>query len=229
MPNEAQGHIRKRKNGLWEGQYVFQKHKGSIYGETEVEVCNKLEGIVNAIRIGEYVRPSEYTVESWMFEWLESYAKTSLRPSTFMSYESQIRIHIIPAFGKILLKNVSVKALQIFFNSKLSGGRRDRKSGGLSPKTLKNMRHLLNVAFSQAYYDRIIPFNPVEGIRLPVPGHPEQRVLDEYEKDILFKAALSKYSAIAKGIIILLNCGLRKGELLGLKWSEVDFEKTLCI
>ena len=88
------------------------------------------------------------------------------------------------------------------------------------------MRHTLNVAFSQAYYNKIIPFNPVEGIRLPVPEHPEQKVLNGTEKNILFQAASIRYDTIAKGTIILLNCGLRIGELLGLLWKNVNFDEN---
>lgn len=181
---------------------------------------------MNAIREGNYFHPNEYTVSSWMLEWLETYAKNSLRPSTSINYELIIQKHIIPALGGIFLKNVSVDTLQSFFNSKIIGGRHDHKSGGLSPKTLKNIKYILNVAFSQAYYSRVIAFNPVEGVRLPVPEYQEQKVLNASEKEILFRTALSKQTTIAKGIIILLNCGLRKGELLGLRWENVNFEEN---
>lgn len=226
MANDFQGYVRQRKNGLWEGQYVFQKHKRSVYGETEVEVRTKLEEIMYSIKKGEYIRPNEYSVSSWLLEWLASYAKASLRPSTYAGYEQYINKHFIPAFGNVFIRNLSVEALQAFFNEKLIGGRCDKESGGLSPKTLKNMKHMLNVAFSQAYYNRMIPFNPVEGVRLPVPDNPEQRVLDETEKNKLFQAVSVKYSTIAKGMIILLNCGLRKGELLGLLWENVSFSEN---
>ena len=226
MAHTQQGHVRKRKDGLWEGQYVFQKQKRSIYGETEIEARKMLEEIIHSINIGEYIRPNEHTVSSWLNECLDTYAKSSLRPSTFVSYELYIKKHISPALGNVLLKNVSVRALQSFFNKKLIGGRCDKKKGGLSPKTLKNIKYMLDVAFSQAYYNRIIPFNPIEGVRLPVPAGPEQKVLDSSEKDMLFQAAQFHHTTIAKGLVILLNCGLRKGELLGLQWENINFDEN---
>jgi len=64
MENDPQGYVRQRKNGLWEGQYTFQKHRRSIYGESEAEVRTKLDEIIYSISLGEYIRPNEHTVAS---------------------------------------------------------------------------------------------------------------------------------------------------------------------
>ena len=87
MVKYPQGHVRQRKDGLWEGQYNFQKRKRSIYGKSETEVQQRLSKIMTSIREGNYAHPNEHTVSSWMLEWLEVYAKTCLRPSTFINYE----------------------------------------------------------------------------------------------------------------------------------------------
>lgn len=117
--------------------------------------------------------------------------------------------------------------LQDFFNKKLILGRADKKSGGLSAKTLKNMKYMLHVALDQAYYDKLISSNPVDGVRLPVPDGPEQRVLRPEEKERICAHAATIHTFPAQGVILLLTCGLRRGELLGLQWQDVDLEKGI--
>ena len=111
MSRKPTGHIRQRKKGLWEGQYVFQRERRSIYGKTKSEVERELKYIVASIERGEYVRPNAHTVKSWLNEWLDIYATSSLRPGTFLSCESVIDRHINPALGNVRLSNVSTKML----------------------------------------------------------------------------------------------------------------------
>ena len=73
---------------------------------------------------------------------------------------------------------------------------------------------MLHVALDQAYYDNLIPSNPVNGVRLPVPDGPEQRVLRPEEKEQICVHAATIHTFAAQGVIILLTCGLRRGELL---------------
>ncbi len=221
------GHVRQRKSGLWEGQYVYQKERRSIYGGTQEEVSQQLDEIIASIENGNYIRPNQHTLISWLREWLHTYAKPTLRPATFTNYEVNIERHFNTEFGKVKLKNVSMRMLQSFFNEKLVSGRADKKSGGLSPKTLKNMRYMLHVALDQACYDQLISFNPVNGVRLPVPDSPEQRVLRPEEKERVCDHAATIYTLAAQGVILLLTCGLRRGELLGLQWQDVDLENGI--
>ena len=146
MSRAQTGHVRQRKSGLWEGQYVYQKEHRSIYGETQDEVSQQLDEIIASIENGNYIRPNQHTLISWLRKWLYTYAKPTLRPATFTNYEANIERHFNTKLGRVKLKNVSTRMLQNFFNEKLVSGRADKKPGGLSPKTLKNMRYMLHVA-----------------------------------------------------------------------------------
>ncbi|MCI9577496.1 MAG: site-specific integrase [Oscillibacter sp.] len=227
MGKQQTGHIRQRGNGLWEGQYIYERERRSIYGRTREAVSRQLTEIITSIEEGNYIRPNQHTLLSWLREWLNSYAKPTLRPATFTNYEMTIERHFNTKLGRVKLKNVSTRMLQDFFNKKLILGRADKKSGGLSAKTLKNMKYMLHVALDQAYYDKLISSNPVDGVRLPVPDGPEQRVLRPEEKERICAHAATIHTFPAQGVILLLTCGLRRGELLGLQWQDVDLEKGI--
>lgn len=135
--------------------------------------------------------------------------------------------HFNAELGRVKLKNVSTRMRQNFFNEKLVSGRSDGKSGGLSVKTLKNIKYMLHVALDQACYDKLISSNPVNGVRLLVPDGPEQRVLRLEEKERICAHAAAIHTLPTQGVILLLTCGLRRGELLGLQWQDIDLESGI--
>lgn len=73
MNKPLTGYVRQRKSGLWEGQYIFQRERRSIYGKTQEEVSQQLNSIVASIEEGTYTRPNQHTMLSWLREWLKMY------------------------------------------------------------------------------------------------------------------------------------------------------------
>jgi len=158
-----------------------------------------------------------------MDRWLEKYAKPTVKLSTYCSYEQLIRGHVKPQIGGVYMNTLTGENLQDFFNERRAQGNL-KGDGGLSTKTLTNLRNMMHLAFAQAVQNRLRPDNPVEGVRLPKMEKREMRVLDREEQTRLILAARRAPEPAAFGIIFDLFTGLRIGELCGLRWENVDME-----
>lgn len=163
------------------------------------------------------------TVGEWMDRWLEKYAKPTVKLSTYCSYEQLIRGHIKPQIGGKYLNTLTCEDLQDFFNERKTEGNL-KGCGGLSTKTLTNLRNMMHLAFGQAVTNRLLTENLVESVRLPKAEKHEMRVLASEEQTCLILAARRAPEPAAFGIIFDLFTGLRLGELCGLRWENVDME-----
>ena len=164
------------------------------------------------------------TLGEWMDRWLEVYAKPTVKLSTYCSYEMFVRGHIKPQIGGLYMNTLRTDDLQSFFNERRKTGNLKGK-GGLSPKTLANIRNMMHLAFEQAVRSHLLAENPVEGVRLPKIPKSEMRVLSREEQDRLILAARLAPEPAAFGIIFDLFTGLRLGELCGLRWEHVYMER----
>lgn len=235
----GEGTIRQRKDGRWEGLYTVNYKRKSVYGKTQEDIRKKLNKILNEIDTGMYTEKSNITLSAWLDEWLEVYAKPSIRISTYGSYEGFIRNHIKPEIGKIKLTSLRPDMLQKFFNQKLISGRCDKvidnktkklvsKKGGLSEKTIKNMYNMVHSALKQAHKNGLVYRNVSELITLPKQRKNEMHVLTLDEQRALQNAIQGERLGV--GILLSLFTGIRLGELLGLKFQDIDFEtKTISI
>ena len=164
------------------------------------------------------------TVGSWMDQWLETYARPTVKLSTYCSYEMMPRVHVKPSLGDILLVKLDPVTLQEFFNQKYSNGKTTGE-GGLSAKTLRNLRNLFHLALEQARKNGLIQTNLVEGVRLPKEQKREMRVLSREEQRRLMLACRAMPEPASFGVIFTLFTGLRMGEVCGLRWDNVDMER----
>ena len=218
----GEGSITKRSDGRYMGRYTVNGKRKSVYGATHKEVRKKLNEVLNDISQGCYVEPSKETFGCWLQEWLITYALPTVKQSTYVSYEGYIRIHLIPELGDIRLTALNREQIQRFFNKK-SAGSQDKK--GLSPKSLKNIYNMLNSTLEQAVTNEKLIRNPLRGIKLPKIEKREIRILETDEQIKLQTAARNSPEPQAFGIIFTLSTGVRLGELLGLKRSDLNYKK----
>lgn len=156
--------------------------------------------------------------------WLKSISKVK-KPTTIEEYSHYINKHIKPHLGNIPIKKLKTEHIQKFYNYELEEGRLDGK-GGVSPKTLKNIHRIIHPALESAYNNDIIYKNVSNGVVLPKVEKYEAKFLCyEQVMEVLEKArTIDIYIPVAIGIFT----GARRGEVLGLKWEDIDFKaKTI--
>ena len=176
------------------------------------------------------VKADQYTVGQWLMLWYENYAKVKVRPSSHQTYLGYIKNHIQPHIGNLPLKKLSSLELQKLYTLLLKRGRVDRVESkrqpkGLSAKTIRNIHQMLSTALDQAVEQRLLSSNPAKGCALPRVERHEMKTLTQEQLVALLREA--KNSGVYEMYYIELATGLRRGELLGLKWEDVDLENAV--
>ncbi len=226
------GSIRKRKDGRWEGRYVVGRDPDTgkmvtknVLGKTQAEVKEKLRKAIDDSRQLDYTKEGKYTVGQWLDEWFDAYAKVKVRASSHQTYKGYIENHIKPNIGDIPIEKLTSLRLQKFYRKLLTEGRVPRiesenQPKGLSAKTVRNIHQVISSAMSMAVKHKLILSNPAEGCELPKVEHREMRTIPAEQLGAFLREA--KESGVYELYYLDLATGLRRGELLGLKWEDVD-------
>ena len=233
----GEGNIRKRKDGRWEGRYTVGHDPETgksiiknVLGKTQAEVKEKLKKAIEENVGIDYGRAKTYTVGTWLEVWMENYAKVKLRPSTFKTSQGFLKNHIKPQIGSIPLADLTSLDLQRFYKHLLDGGRVDRieakkKPKGLAPKTVRNIHQMIGSAYNLAMEQKLVTRNPTQGCALPKVEHKEMKTLTSDQLGAFFQEA--RDSGVYELYYLDLATGLRRGELLGLKWTDLDVESKM--
>ena len=222
------GHITKRGKNSYSiaislgkdaasGKYKYQWV--TVKG-TKKDAEKRLSELLHQLDNGTFMKPSKTTVGEYLERWLKDYAWPNLAPRTAEGYEHIMRRHLIPAFGNITLTSLKPEHLQRYYAEKLSSGRCNGV-GGVSAQTVRHHHTALHKALQMAVEWGLLSRNVADAVSLPHVQRPEMKTWSE--DDIIYFLESAKDSPYYALFYTALFTGMRRSELLALRWQEIDF------
>ena len=225
------GMVRKREDGRWEGRIVVgHDEKGlpktkNVLAKTKSECSAKLKALKASLQEQKPEKPKwDMTFGTWLDHWYQRECKPQIRPKTQADYENRIYQHIIPELGSIPLAKLTAADLQQFYNRLKEGGRLlrvEQYGPGLSVRMVKSCHVTCRMALDQAVAQGLILKNPALSCKAPVTRPKEMQVLTGEEIQRLLIQA--KEDGCFELLLLELTTGLRRGEILALRWDDLDF------
>ncbi len=211
-------HVRKGKKVGYRGAYTIHTAEGVkrryVSGKTREEVRRKLAKAMTDRDGGLIFDAGALTVGEYLDRWLKD-VKDTVRQSTHERYKYAIEPHIKPALGRIQLKDLTTAQVRWFY--------RERLDSGLAPATVQKLHVVLHKALEAAVTDGLVPRNVAAGLKLPRIIREEIDPLNQGEARRLLEAA--RGDRLETLYVLALNTGMRQGELLALRWEDVDLER----
>ncbi len=210
-----EGTIYRRKDGLWCVQVSLDGHRLTKYYHSQAECREWLRETLDKIRGGMTRRATMITVEDYLEHFLDG-KELSRRAKTVVLYKQVVNQHINPKLGKNKLQDLRPGHITTFYAA--------LKQNGIGARMLQLTHAVLNCALNQAVREGIIGRNPVDAVERPRFEAPEHAIwTDTQARQFLAAAKGHRFEAMFQ---LALTTGMREGELLGLKWSDVDWKKA---
>ena len=228
--DKGKGKRKKEKHANGEGSVYFRasdnKWVGSItldngrrkvfYGKTKKEARDKMNDALHEQRKGTLIVSTQQTVAEYLEYWLKVH-KQNVRPRTQERYEEIVRLHLVPTIGKVKLDKLTAQHLDRLYTSKLESG--------LSPTTVTAIHNFLHTALDGAVRREMLSRNVCDLVSPPRKVHKEIKPLNTEQIRKLLDAAKGHQNEAL--FILALATGMRRGELLGLKWQDIDFNQGI--
>lgn len=227
------GGVSYRKDGRWEARVVIgYDEKGlpktkNVLAHTKGECLQKLKALKETLSVEEKPKYGEnMTFGEWIDFWFREFCSPRLKDSTKQTYGYRIYQQIIPNIGQIPLKELKTSDLQAFYAYLKTDGRllrREQNGDGVSDSHVRAIHAHCNAALKKALEEGLIFKNPAAECKLPPKRYAEMKVLTHEEMHRMLVQA--KAEGLFELFFLDLSTGLRRGEVLGLQWDDVDFDK----
>ena len=228
--------IYKRKDGRWEGRFIYAygddgkaKYK-YVYAKTYTAVKTKLiqrQQLSERASLQILTTSEKSKYEYWLNEWL-ALKKLKIKDSTYIRYRNSIENHIKPHLGKHPIDKISTGLMESFVSHLTTNGKLNG-NGGLSSKTISDILIIVKESFQYARNHGVITTCNFDNITLKKSTH-EMRVLNCAEMQKLLELLLQETDLYKLGVFLCLFTGIRIGELCALQWKNISIEnKTIKI
>jgi integrase len=212
---------RKNKAGKitsYRGAYVGPDGKRRyVSGKTKEEARKKLrQARGDAEERGLVFDADHHEVGEYLDRWLSDSVRDTVKATTFERYEQITRLHLKPALGRVKLKALTPAHVRGLYREKLEAES--------SARTVRYIHTTLHKALKQAVMDSLIPRNDTEAVKPPQPSREEMRPLTPEQAKLSLQVAHDTGDRLEALYVLAIHTGLRQGELLGLKWDDVDLE-----
>lgn len=220
----GEGGVTQLKNGLWQARMSVRDINGELkryafYGKTKKEAHDKLVKAQHEVQTGSFVVPDRSGFGEWLMTWLTKYKKTKISDSTFALYKYVAEKHILPSIEKTPLQKLETKHIQNILN--------DMQEAGKSSRLIHLAHQIINGALKQAVKEQKIYRNVCDATELPKLTYKEIKPLSKEQVKKFLEVAKTnkKTKKYYPAFILELSTGLRRGELLALRWSDIDLDK----
>ena len=228
---QGDGTIRKRADGRWEGRIVVGHKKDgspmykSVFGKTQKATLKELHKLIDLYRDVDLTEECRMTLGEWMDKWLDEYMIFAIRESTLDSYRNITKNQVKKHIGHKPLSSLTTADIQKFYNKIKKEGRMKPKRDGsyeLADSMVRKIHMMLHEALDTAVRERLIAKNPTNGTTIPKTNYPEKQILGDEQLET-FLEEIKKEEYWCDFFYVEVMVGLRRGEICGLKWSDIDF------
>jgi integrase len=231
---QGDGTIRKRSDGRWEARIIIgHKNDGSpmyksAFTKTQKSALKQLHQLIDLYRDVDLTEDSRMTLGEWLDKWLDEYMIFTIRESTLDSYRAMVKNQVKPFIGGKQIASLTTADMQKFYNKIKKEGRvREHPIHGktLADSMVRGVHMMLHEALDAAVKERLLAKNPTNGTTVPKCNYPEKQILGDNQLET-FLEAIKGYEYWCDFFYVEVMTGLRRGEICGLKWQDINFEEN---
>ncbi|MBR4062187.1 MAG: site-specific integrase [Clostridia bacterium] len=231
---QGDGTIRKRSDGRWEARIIIgHKNDGSpmyksAFAKTQKSALKQLHQLIDLYRDVDLTEDSRMTLGEWLDKWLDEYMIFTIRESTLDSYRAMVKNQVKPFIGGKQIASLTTAEMQKFYNKIKKEGRvREHPIHGktLADSMVRGVHMMLHEALDTAVKERLIAKNPTNGTTVPKCNYPEKQILGDNQLET-FLEAIKGHEYWCDFFYVEVMTGLRRGEICGLKWQDINFEEN---
>lgn len=231
---QGDGTIRKRSDGRWEARIIVgHKNDGSpmyksAFAKTQKSALKQLHQLIDLYRDVDLTEDSRMTLGEWLDKWLDEYMIFTIRESTLDSYRAMVKNQVKPFIGSKQISSLTTADMQKFYNKIKKEGRvREHPIHGktLADSMVRGVHMMLHEALDTAVKERLIAKNPANGTTVPKCNYPEKQILCDNQLET-FLEAIKGHEYWCDFFYVEVMTGLRRGEICGLRWQDINFEEN---